>query len=73
MESGTDPADPKIQELARRWQELVQEFTGGNPGIAAAVQTVYQEEGPALQARFGNMPDVPMFEYMSKAFAVMKK
>ncbi len=73
MENGTDPADPKIQELARRWKGLVEEFTGGNPGIAKSVATVYKEEGPALEARFGNVPDAPMFEYMSRAFAVMKK
>jgi DNA-binding transcriptional MerR regulator len=73
MENGTDPADPKIQELARRWKGLVEEFTGGNPGIAKSLTTMYKEEGPALQARHGNVPDAPMFEYMSKAFAVMKK
>jgi DNA-binding transcriptional MerR regulator len=73
MENGTDPAAPEIQALARRWQGLVEEFTGGDPGIEAAVKNVYKEEGPALEARFGNVPDAPMFEYMSKAFAVMKK
>ena len=73
MANGTDPADPKIQELARRWKGLVEEFTGGNHGIAQAVQTMYKEEGPRLEARHGNVPDAPMFEYMSKAFAVMKK
>ena len=35
MDQGTDPADERVQRLARRWQELVQEFTGGDPGIAS--------------------------------------
>ena len=73
MENGTDPAAPVIQELARRWKGLVLEFTGGNPGIAQSLTTMYKEEGPALEARLGNVPDAAMFEYMSKAFAVMKK
>ncbi|HZF10956.1 MAG TPA: MerR family transcriptional regulator [Thermoanaerobaculia bacterium] len=73
MESGTDPASPEVQELARRWQGLVHEFTGGNREIAESVRAVYQHEGPALQNRYGNVPDPAMFEYMAKAFAVGKK
>jgi DNA-binding transcriptional MerR regulator len=72
MENGTDPAAPEVQALARRWKGLVEEFTGGNPGIAQSVSKVYQNEGPALEARYGNVPDAGMFEYMSKVFAVMK-
>src|SRR5262249_51654590 len=33
MEAGTDPADPKAQELAKRWLALVTLCTGGDPGI----------------------------------------
>jgi DNA-binding transcriptional MerR regulator len=66
MERGTDPADPGVQALARRWQGLVAEFTGGNPGIERSVAKVYQNEGPALEARYDNVPDAAMFEYMTK-------
>jgi len=72
MERGTDPASPEVQAMARRWKGLVAEFTGGNPGIERAVSQVYKNEGPALQARYGNVPDAAMFEYMGKAFAAMK-
>jgi DNA-binding transcriptional MerR regulator len=72
MERGTDPASPRVQELARRWQGLVHEFTGGNPGIAEAVRTLYKHEGPALKERFGNVPAPALFEYISKAFAALK-
>jgi hypothetical protein len=44
MDKGTDPADERVQQLARRWMGLVQEFTGGNPGIAESVKTMYKEE-----------------------------
>src|SRR5207247_1764250 len=31
MDKGTDPADERVQALAKRWMALVNEFTGGNP------------------------------------------
>src|SRR6185437_703212 len=34
MENGTDPANPEVLALARRWKALVEEFTGGDPAIA---------------------------------------
>ncbi len=71
MERGEDPASPEVQALARRWKGLVAEFSGGNPGIERAVSQMYKNEGPALQARYGNVPDAAMFEYMKKAFAAM--
>jgi len=43
-EKGTDPASAVMQKLARRWQELVREFTGGDPGITASLRKMYQEE-----------------------------
>ena len=30
-EKGTNPADPRVQALARRWMDLVKGFTGGDP------------------------------------------
>jgi DNA-binding transcriptional MerR regulator len=44
MDAGTDPADPKVQELARRWFALVNEFTGGDPGIFRSLKNMYQNE-----------------------------
>src|SRR5207247_753683 len=32
-EKGTDPASSEVQALAKRWSDLVNEFTGGDPGI----------------------------------------
>jgi DNA-binding transcriptional MerR regulator len=71
MERGTAPDDPEVQALARRWRDLVHEFTGGNPEIAKAVRTMYQQEGPALNARIPNTPTPEMFAYMSRVFAVL--
>ena len=44
MEAGTDPADGRVQRLARRWMELVEEFTGGDAGIARSVGNMWQQE-----------------------------
>lgn len=70
MARGVDPASAEIQKIAARWQRLVHEFTGGDPGIAKSLTAMYQQEGPALQQRLGAVPDRAMFEYMARAFAV---
>jgi DNA-binding transcriptional MerR regulator len=44
IDAGTDPADPKAQELARRWFGLVNEFTGGDPSIFHSLRNMYQNE-----------------------------
>lgn len=71
MEANVDPTSPEILAIAKRWKELVQEFTGGDPKIAHAVKTMYEKEGPALQQQHGNVPTPEMFVYMSRAFAAM--
>jgi MerR family transcriptional regulator, thiopeptide resistance regulator len=44
MERGTDPADPRVQALAARWKALIEEFTGGNQGIAQSLGRMWKEE-----------------------------
>lgn len=34
MDQSTDPASEPVQRLAKRWLELINEFTGGDPEIA---------------------------------------
>jgi DNA-binding transcriptional MerR regulator len=64
MEKGTDPASETVQNLARRWKVLVNEFTGGDAGIANAVMTMYQNE-PEVRRMSGL--DGAIFEYVQKA------
>ena len=49
MERGTDPADERVQALARRWTGLVEEFTGGNPEIAGAARKIYEDQAPVAR------------------------
>ena len=44
MDKGTDPQDPRVRELARRWNALVEEFTGGDPGIRQSLGEMYRNE-----------------------------
>jgi MerR family transcriptional regulator, thiopeptide resistance regulator len=41
MANGTDPASESVQALARRWRSLIQEFTGGDPGIEQSLSRIY--------------------------------
>ena len=69
MERGVDPASPEVQPLARRWQELVREFTGGDPQIAGAVRKMYAGE-PSVRQRTGL--DEGIMEYVGRAMAAAK-
>jgi MerR family transcriptional regulator, thiopeptide resistance regulator len=67
LDGGTDPAEPRVQALAARWMELVQAFTGGNPGIAAAARNVWQQESTVHGIDTGNMR--ALMAYVQRALA----
>ncbi|MCA8973680.1 MAG: TipAS antibiotic-recognition domain-containing protein [Planctomycetes bacterium] len=52
MDAGADPSDPEVQALARRWQELIEMFTGGDAGIRQSLSNLYRGE-PAFGAQQG--------------------
>jgi DNA-binding transcriptional MerR regulator len=66
---GTDPADPRMAELARRWQALVEQFTGGDDGIRDSLQTMYRREGPSAASR--GMVDPELMEYVGAAMRAL--
>lgn len=66
MEKGTDPSDPRVQALARRWMGLVREFTGGDPGITKSLGNMYRNES-AMREKTGL--DAGIFEYVNRATA----
>ncbi|MFL6291455.1 MAG: MerR family transcriptional regulator [Thermoanaerobaculia bacterium] len=70
MDKGTDPASETMQRLSKRWMELVQEFTGGDPGIAQSVKNLYQGE-PSAQQRTGLDPEI--MNYVNQAVAASRK
>ena len=62
-EAGVDPGDPEPQALGRRAGELIEMFTGGDPGIRASLQRMYEQEGPEKASRGMGSPED--FEYMN--------
>ena len=62
---GTDPSDPAVQTLVTRSGELIQMFTGGDPGIAASLKRMYEQEGPQRASR--GMADPEDLAYLERA------
>lgn len=79
MEKGTDPKNPAIRALAKRWMVLVNEFTGGDAGIEKAVNATWKNEEPALAQRTGvgddaEAPTMQQYmEYIGRALQAGKQ
>jgi MerR family transcriptional regulator, thiopeptide resistance regulator len=63
---GTDPSDPRVQAIAARWQELIEQFTGGDPGIRDSLKKMYETEGPERASRGMMSPE--LMAWMGEAF-----
>jgi MerR family transcriptional regulator, thiopeptide resistance regulator len=59
--SGTDPADPRMQHLARRWRSLVEQFTGGDEGIRDSLHRMYRDQAAGSASRGTVDPEVMAF------------
>lgn len=68
---GSDPTSPPVLALARRWQELIEQFTGGDPGVRASLTAMYQNE-PAEAASRGAL-DNTLMEYVGKALEALDR
>jgi DNA-binding transcriptional MerR regulator len=64
MEKGTDPTSETVRALAKRWGELVREFTGGNPSIEQKMRARFAME-PDVRQRTGLDP--VLMEYVGRA------
>ena len=71
MEAGTDPADERVQLLTRRWIELIQEFTGGDPGIERSLGNMWRQEESIHGMETGPMRELG--EYVSRALAASER
>ena len=66
MEAGSDPCGTRVQELARRWHELIEEFTGGDPGIRQSLGNLYRGESTVRGMDVASMR--PLMEYVGRAW-----
>jgi DNA-binding transcriptional MerR regulator len=71
MEAGTDPSNERVQVLARRSMQLVEEFTGGDPGIARSLGNMWQQEENIHGIDTAEMRE--MMAYVSEAMAASNK
>lgn len=70
LNQGTPPTSERVQHLARRWMELIGEFTGGNPEIAKSLNRMWNEEQNIHGMATGPMRELG--EYVAKALAASK-
>lgn len=67
MEEGLDPAHERVQAIATKWMSLVTEFTGGDQGITAGLNRMYEERGDEIRTAYDNVPSREIMEYVSRA------
>ena len=73
MDRGTDPSAPEVQAMALRWMALVNEFTGGDPGIGRSLGRLWKEQGDTIAAQHGSQYDPRgVSEYIGRAMAAVK-
>ena len=72
-EQGTAPDDPRVLELARRWMALVNEFTGGNAGIAQSLGRLWKDRGDQLVAEHQMQNDPrELFDFLGPALKTLR-
>lgn len=70
QERGTDPTSEAVLELARRWRDLVREFTGGDAGITKSVSRVHQDNVQREGTSYGM--DGNVMGYIGRAIAALE-
>jgi DNA-binding transcriptional MerR regulator len=63
--AGTDPASERVQQLRRRWEALIEQFTGGDPGIRASLARMYRSEG--VERASQGMVSAELMAYVQRA------
>jgi hypothetical protein len=65
--AGTDPASERVQALRRRWEALIEQFTGGDEGIRGSLATMYRQQGVETASR--GMVSAELMAYVQQAMA----
>jgi MerR family transcriptional regulator, thiopeptide resistance regulator len=69
--AGTDPTDPRMLALARRWRQLIEEFTAGDEGLHQSLTTMYREQGPQAASR--GMVDSELMQYVGQTLEALNR
>ncbi|MFP5023320.1 MerR family transcriptional regulator [Pseudonocardia phyllosphaerae] len=65
MTAGTDPADPRVQVLRERWEELLASFHRGDPELREQLFRMRADNAEEVVAAGG--PDEAMIDYVRRA------
>lgn len=68
LDAGTDPAEPRVRALAKRWMELLEAFHGGDPGLRDSLYRMQAEHSTEIAQQFGG-PSPELIEYVKRAVA----
>ena len=60
-----------MQEIATRWRELIELFTGGDEAILNGLKAMYREEGPEKASR--GAVDSELMAYVGRAIELQLK
>ncbi|WP_232185678.1 MerR family transcriptional regulator [Cohnella silvisoli] len=66
MESGTSPDNPEVIQLAKRWKELIDLFSGGDPEFIRSAEK-FHAENPNNPLQFGL--DGELYRYINRALS----
>lgn len=73
MRRGVDPESDEVRTLARKSADLIEEFTGGDPGIRESLGNLYRSEGPEqVLGGHGMQMEPGLWEYMGRARAALE-
>jgi len=65
--AGLDPASPQVRNIARRWKDVIDRFTGGDEDILGSLMTMIETEGIETVSRGTVTP--ALREYMSASLS----
>lgn len=68
LDAGTDPADPRVRALARRWMELLEAFHGGDPGLRDSLYRMQAENAERISQQYGG-PTPELIDYVKRSVA----
>ncbi|MFE9202719.1 MerR family transcriptional regulator [Micromonospora sp. NPDC007230] len=68
LDAGTDPADPRVRALAKRWMELLEAFHGGDPGLRDSLYRMYAEQRAEITSEWGG-PSPELIDYVKRSVA----
>ena len=69
-DEGLDPTQEPMLSYARKWQSLIDEFTGGDKGIETSLNNVYQNESQVYE-HHGYGQITGLMDYVGKAISAL--